>query len=119
MKKNDVGYWGEQVAVMYLIENGYKIRDRNFVYNKKEIDIIAQDGMTIIFVEVKQRQPNSMFSGLYAVNTLKKRHIRYVARNYLGTMLKAGYNARFDVVEVIMRQGEYKPEDIKHYKGIF
>ncbi|WJS95936.1 YraN family protein [Flavobacterium johnsoniae] len=52
---NDLGKLGEDLAVSHLEENGYKIRERNYVFQKAEIDIIAQKGPILAIVEVKTR----------------------------------------------------------------
>lgn len=52
---NDLGKLGEDLAVAHLEENGYKIRYRNYVFQKAEIDIIAQKGSILAIVEVKTR----------------------------------------------------------------
>ena len=58
---NELGKIGEQLAADYLTRNGYTILERNFIYQKAEIDIIAQKDDTISIVEVKTR--NSPFFG--------------------------------------------------------
>ncbi|MGK0175923.1 MAG: putative endonuclease, partial [Ulvibacter sp.] len=58
---NDLGKLGEQLAVDYLSRNGFIILERNFIYNKAEVDIIAKKEEKIIIVEVKTR--NSAFFG--------------------------------------------------------
>ena len=52
---NDLGKLGEDLAAAYLEENGYTIRDRNYVFQKAEIDIIAQKDSILAIVEVKTR----------------------------------------------------------------
>ena len=52
---NDIGREGEDVAASYLMQNGYRIVARNWRYGPKEIDIVARDGETMVFVEVKTR----------------------------------------------------------------
>ncbi|SCY20503.1 YraN family protein [Flavobacterium caeni] len=52
---NELGKWGEQYAVGFLTENGYQILETNWVFQKAEIDIIAQKGNVLAVVEVKTR----------------------------------------------------------------
>ena len=52
---NDVGREGEALAANFLQQKGYEIVDRNWRYGPKEIDIVARDGDTMVFVEVKTR----------------------------------------------------------------
>lgn len=63
-RHNDMGKWGENVAADYLRRNGYVIRERDWRSGKRDIDIIAvtPDGITVVFVEVKTRLPDSVIS---------------------------------------------------------
>ena len=56
---NDLGKWGEQVAVDYLQRKGYEILERDWKSGHRDLDIIALDGDTIVFVEVKTRRSGS------------------------------------------------------------
>ena len=56
MNNKILGNDGEKEATEYLIKNGYKIIERNFFCKRGEIDIIAKDGDTIVFIEVKTRK---------------------------------------------------------------
>ena len=55
---NELGKIGEQLAIDYLLKNGYKIRERNYRYLKAEVDIIALKENTLVAVEVKTRTSN-------------------------------------------------------------
>ncbi len=91
----------EKIACEYLLSNGYEILARNFRCRSGEIDIVAKDGGTIVFVEVKYR--NSSYSGVpvEAVDGKKQMQISKTALFYLMTK---GYNentdCRFDVVAI-------------------
>ena len=52
---NETGNFGENLAANYLVKNGYRIRERNFVFEKAEVDIIAQKDNMLVVVEVKTR----------------------------------------------------------------
>ena len=58
---NELGEWGEEVAVRYLEQKGYVILERDWKSGHRDIDIIAQDKDTIVFVEVKTRR-NRLFA---------------------------------------------------------
>lgn len=52
---NDLGKLGEDLATKYMMRKGYQILDRNWIYQKKELDIVATDGDYLVVVEVKSR----------------------------------------------------------------
>jgi len=52
---NDIGFWGEESAEMYLTEIGYQILERNWRHQKSEVDILAMDGDVLVIIEVKSR----------------------------------------------------------------
>ena len=58
-RHNDLGILGEQLAVEYLIKKGYVILEKNFRFEKHEIDIIAKDKQVLIVVEVKTRSTSN------------------------------------------------------------
>lgn len=94
------GKLGEVRAEQYLAALGYGILERNFQCYGAEIDLIAQDGRTIVFVEVKTRVNARASSGREAVTAAKQRRICKGAMYY---MMKRGLlnrQARFDVVEI-------------------
>ncbi len=95
------GRKGEAEAENYLREKGYKILRRNFKVSFGEIDLIAKDKDTIVFVEVKAR--NSLRFGLprEAVTYRKQQNIRKVALLYLQLNHMLDQNCRFDVIEIL------------------
>lgn len=101
MKNSDKGKLGEESVCRYLTERGYKISARNYRIKGGEIDIIAENGDYIAFVEVKSRRPDSLVSGFEAVNKRKKGLIIRAASDYCckhPNMLQP----RFDVAQVII-----------------
>ena len=75
MMNNNIGAYGETKIYKYLINNGYKILVRNFNFNRKEIDIIAQREQFLIAVEVKTRSQNTLIEPWKAVNKRKQQNI--------------------------------------------
>lgn len=71
--KSEKGKLGESKVCEYLAERGYTISARNYRIKGGEIDIIAENGDYIAFVEVKTRKPDSMVSGFEAVDRRKRR----------------------------------------------
>ena len=123
-KKRLLGDYGERAARRYLRKNGYRIIKKNFVADENEIDIIAADKTTEIFVEVKTRtvgieNPNEPRPAS-SVDAKKQRGIIKAARFY------AAYNPtkkrkRFDIIEVYVNQNSkrYSLAEIKHLIGTF
>ena len=101
MNKRSIGTEYEEVARDYLVGEGYEIVETNFRNRRGEIDIIAKDGETLCFVEVKYRKSKSCGDPLEAVNYRQQKNICQVALFY---MMKKGLNewtpCRFDVVSV-------------------
>ena len=102
-----LGEKGEGVAVKFLRKRGYKIIVQNFTTRIGEIDIIARDGETLAFIEVKTRESIEYGQPFEAVNKFKKRKIVNVATLYL-KKLKDIPPCRFDVVSIYYENG--KPE---------
>lgn len=99
-RHNDFGRWGEQKATDYLMQKGYRIIDRNWKSFKGEIDIIAMDGTTIVFVEVKSRSKNYLVAPELAVNRKKSISLCSAAGAYL-KYNKLNFEARFDIITVV------------------
>ena len=94
------GKIGEDEAEEYLKEQGYEILCRNFRCMQGEIDIIAKDKKTIVFVEVKTRTSTKYGEAKEAVNKRKQKHIYESARYYLYQNRKENCLTRIDVIEV-------------------
>lgn len=113
MNTKKIGDFGEDAACRFLKQNGYDIIGRNYCTRYGEIDIIAEKGEYIVFVEVKTRK-NAVY-GLPSefVGTLKRERIIKSAYQYLDGRDAA---VRFDVIEVIYRQ---KTAYIRHIENAF
>lgn len=90
----------EVLAAMHLKKTGYRILERNYRSPLGEIDIIAREGDTLVFVEVKARRSRRYGSAKEALTAAKKRAISRVALYYLKAMHLGSPKARFDVVAV-------------------
>lgn len=116
-KRRTFGQQGEDLAARFLRRNGYKILDRNAVFGKYEIDIIAQSGDTIAFVEVKTRRNDDMIDPEENVGYTKQRHIRRAAHQYIDEHGEPDLYYRFDIIAVVIpEQGQ--PE-IRHIPDAF
>lgn len=83
MKNQFVGQQGEDGAVNYLIKKGYKILSRNLRFGHKEIDIVAQLGKKLVFVEVKSRTSSVMGDGSEELEGDKARKFSRAVELYL------------------------------------
>lgn len=114
-----LGQNGEELAVRYLMLNGYLILQRNFRCRIGEIDIIASKNDVLTFVEVKTR--NTIVNGLpaEAVTFAKQQKIRRVAQYYM--LIEGLLNnmpiLSFDVIEIV--KNENKVIRFKHYEHCF
>lgn len=115
MNRRKFGIIGEKIAQGFLINNGYRIIDTNFYTRKGEIDIVAQKDKIIVFVEVKTRTNLDYGTPAMAVNSTKKKHLMSAAKVFLHLNRLYGYNVRFDVVEVLIKDGKCR---INHIQGI-
>jgi putative endonuclease len=95
-----LGKKGEDLAIAQLRAMKYKIIERNFKCALGEIDIIAREKDTLVFVEVKTRRTRDFGGPAAAVNARKQRQLSRVALTYLNLKKLAQMPARFDVVAV-------------------
>jgi len=112
------GRKAEAIAVRYLKRHGYKIVARNHRTRSGEIDIIARDGKTLVFVEVKARTSDRYGSAKAAVTCRKQRQISKVALGYLQMTDQSHVKARFDVVTVTRREGGHDIALIRNAFGL-
>ena len=112
--KQILGNSGEAEAVKYLKKMKYKILELNFRNKLGEIDIIAEDKGTIVFIEVKTRQTISFGSPKEAITKNKQRNISMVALSWLKAKKKSDVKARFDVISIIFNKKVLDVELIKN-----
>ena len=113
-KRQTFGAQSEDLAVWYLKKNGYKILEQNFRTRLGEIDIIAKEKKTIVFVEVKSRRSIRYGSPKWSVTHQKQRKISMVALQYLKKTRQTDAAARFDVVAAISNREEPQIEVVKN-----
>jgi len=95
-----LGKLGEDLAVRELERRGYAILARRYRRRGGELDIVALDGTTVVFVEVKTRDGDAFGDGTDAVTPLKQRRMTQLAIDYMMRHRLAGVSCRFDVVSV-------------------
>lgn len=106
------GRLGEEIALRLLEEKGYIIHERNWVYGNKELDLIAQEGQDMVFVEVKTRRGNAYGTALQAVDEAKRRNMIAAANHYI-QMRSLRLNTRFDIIAIeVAPDGSYTVEHI-------
>ncbi|MDH7511697.1 MAG: YraN family protein [Clostridiales bacterium] len=112
-----LGKSGEDAAVAYLKRKKFSLIERGFRFHRGEIDIIAYDGETLVFIEVKTRR-DSMF-GLpeESVTPAKQAQLRRVAEAYLMVNNLCHVPCRFDILSV--SYDEKKGYKIRHLENAF
>jgi putative endonuclease len=109
-----LGAEGERAAEKYLRRQRYTIVARNYRCSAGEVDLVALDGSTIAFVEVKTRTQPGFGSPLEAVDSRKQRQIQRAAQFYLSQNRLHDRDSRFDVVGVWWEKGRVRCELIKN-----
>lgn len=108
-----IGDFGEQAAVDYLTAQGYAICERNYVVRPYEIDIIAQDGDSLVFVEVKTRANDVRPEQV--LNKSKQMYVMRAAMAY-SARFNRHFKIRFDAIFIIGSKTDYK---INHIRNAF
>ncbi|MBE2230093.1 MAG: YraN family protein [Chitinophagaceae bacterium] len=99
---NELGKEGEDMAAAWLARNGFTILHRNWVLHQHEIDIIAQKGKFLHFIEVKTRKTNGPARPETAVNRRKFKTIQWAANAYL--QQNPGYPwIRYDILAITIK----------------
>jgi len=95
-----LGAIGEDAAMRVLRRRGYRIRDRNLRCPMGELDLVAEDGGTLVFLEVKTRSTSDYGGPFEAISPLKRRRLQRLAVYYLATRRLMDRPCRFDAVSV-------------------
>ena len=111
------GELGEQAAKKHLQQQGYKFLTGNFRSRRGEIDLIFRDDDCLVFVEVKTRSSEEWTRPAAAVNARKKRLLSQTALDYLRLIKNPRVVIRFDIVEVLLRDGEVR--EVRHLPNTF
>lgn len=100
--RQSLGWMGEEFACAELQNRGYVILARRYRRRGGELDIVAREGQTVVFVEVKTRKGQAFGSGPEAVTARKRRRMIGVATDFLSRHDLTHSPCRFDVVAVDM-----------------
>ena len=111
------GKLGEQAAKQYLQEQGLKFLTANFRSRRGEIDLIFRDADCLAFIEVKTRSSEEWTRPAAAVDARKRRLLSQTALDYLRLLKNPPVKFRFDIVEVLLRDGAVR--EIRHLPNSF
>lgn len=117
-RKKSLGDQGEDAAAKFLRRQGFHILARGVDSRLGELDIVAVDGRTVVFVEVKTRRSCDAGHPSEAVDSRKERRMTKSALAYLKANRLLNYAARFDVVAITWPENARRPT-IEHYKNAF
>lgn len=116
MTHNELGEWGEEFATLYLTKKGYEIIDRNWNYQKAELDIICKkEGNELVVVEVKTRTSNFFGDPQDFVSPGKIKNIIKAANEYVISK-DLDVEVRFDIIGILKNS---KQQEIKHFENAF
>jgi putative endonuclease len=110
----DLGRLGEDLALKKIKSLGYKCIVRNYRCPLGEVDLIAKDGDTLVFIEIKTRRDRSLGYAKESINARKKRQLSKVALAYMKSHDVAEAKSRFDVVAVHIRESKHEIEVVRN-----
>ena len=109
---NQLGKKGEQLAVDFLIENGYDIVERNYRFNKAEVDIIAQKEDVLAIIEVKTRSTTNFGNPQDFVKPKQIKNLVKAVDEYV-TVNNLEVDVRFDIIAIVKEEKEFKIEHLE------
>ncbi|GAA4713021.1 YraN family protein [Brevibacillus fulvus] len=116
LPRKQLGRWGEDLAAAFLLRQNYRIIARNVQTRRGEIDIVAEDGQMIVFVEVRTRSSQRFGTPAESITWRKRQKLRELALQYLQAANESAKTFRFDVITVLIEGGEPR---IKHFPHAF
>jgi putative endonuclease len=111
------GELGERAARKHLRGLGLKFLAANFSSDRGEIDLVCRDGDCLVFIEVKTRSSEDWVRPAAAVNKRKRRLLTQTALDYLRLLGNPHVKTRFDIVEVLLNNGEVR--EVRHLPNTF
>ncbi|MGE2730588.1 YraN family protein [Mycolicibacterium vaccae] len=114
--RGELGAWGEQLAVDYLLARGMVVLERNWRCRYGELDIVAADAGTVVFVEVKTRAGDRFGEAVTAVTPAKVRRLRRLAGLWLAAQQRSWAHVRIDVIGI--RVGRRPEPEITHLQAV-
>jgi putative endonuclease len=116
--KKSLGQRGEDAAARYLRRHGYRILAQGHDSRLGELDIIAVEDRTVVFIEVKTRSSDEAGQPAEAIDARKERRMTQAALAYLKSQRLLNCAARFDVIAITW-PGDARRPSIEHYKNAF
>lgn len=114
----EIGDEGEELAVAYLESKGYTILERNYHFERAEVDIVAYNNEScIVFTEVKTRSSSNYGEPEEYVDDQKIQNVYKAAEAWIYERKMDGVPVRFDVISILQENNE--APDIKHFKNAF
>ncbi len=111
------GELGERAAKKHLRQQGLKFLTANFRSDRGEIDLVCRDGDCLVFVEVKTRSSEDWTRPAAHVDARKRRLLSQTALDYLRLIKNPPIKIRFDIVEVLLSEGEVR--EVRHLPNSF
>jgi putative endonuclease len=111
-----LGAAGERVAARWVARLGWQVVQRRFRSGRRDIDLVAKDGATVVFVEVKARRTPRFGGPVEAVGWRKQRELSRSARVWIDRHGAAGDAYRFDVIGVLIEGQRVR---VRHVPGAF
>ncbi len=115
-KAQDLGRRGEEIARQYLTDHGWKILETNWRFSRAEVDIIAKDGQTLVFVEVKTRSSVYFGQPEEFVMEDKEKLLVGAASAYM-EKIDHDWEIRFDIIGIIFHNEQHY--ELKHLPDAF
>lgn len=121
-EKDELGRRGERIAERALIGRGYRILDRNWRCREGEIDLVARDGDSLVFVEVKTRSSDAFGHPFEAITAAKLARLRRLASAWLAAggqraAISSAGRIRIDAIAVLAPRDA--PATLEHLEGVF
>ena len=114
-KHNELGNKGEQLAVDFLLKNNYEIVERNYRFDKAEVDIIAKKGSILAIVEVKTRSTADFGNPQDFVKPKQIQRLVKAVDEYV-TVNELDVEVRFDIIAIVKEAGSF---NIEHLENAF
>jgi putative endonuclease len=114
--KRELGRWGEDLASAFLREKGFLILERNVHTPYGEIDLMAKQGGSIIFIEVKTRSSDAFGFPEQSITKTKREHLIAAADHIMGSRMEGEADWRIDVIAIRRLRPDQEPE-ILHFEN--
>ncbi|MDP5273423.1 YraN family protein [Chengkuizengella axinellae] len=119
-QRKNTGHFGEKLAVDFLLENKYKVIEKNWRCKLGEVDIIAYDNDTLVILEVRTRRDTGKFGTPHeSINFKKQQKVRSISQMYLQQKNLQQAKTRIDVICIILNKTGNTVLSIDHIKNAF